>query len=91
MNKKEMVDLIAQESQLTKKDSALALDAFVTVVQEAMKAGDKVMLSGLGSFSVVDRQERNGINPKTLQPITIPATKAVKFKAGKELKECAKV
>jgi len=85
MNKSELISAIAAESKLSKVDSKKALDAFVASVSKALKGGDKVALVGFGSFSVVKRSARTGINPATKKPIKIAAKKAVKFKAGAEL------
>jgi len=87
MNKNELVSSIAEKSGLTKKNSALLLDAFVSSVQDTLATGEKVALSGFGTFEVKERAERNGINPKTGEAIDIPASKFPKFKAGKTLKD----
>ncbi len=86
MNKAQIIDSISNLSGLTKKASGEALEAAITSIENALKNGEKVILVGFGNWEVVDRAERNGINPKTLAPLVIPATKAVKFKAGKDLK-----
>ena len=83
MNKAELISAMAAESGLSKTDSAL--DAFIASVTKAMKAGDKVSLVGFGTFSVVERGARMGINPSTKKPIEIAAKKVVKFKPGTEL------
>lgn len=85
MNKAELISAMAAESGLSKADSKKALDAFIASVGKAMKAGDKVSLVGFGTFSVIERAARTGINPSTKKPIEIAAKKAVKFKAGAEL------
>ena len=85
MNKSELINAMAAESGLSKTDAKKALDAFISVVTNAMKEGDKVALVGFGTFSVSERAGRTGINPSTKQPIEIPAKKVVKFKAGNEL------
>jgi DNA-binding protein HU-beta len=87
MNKTELIDAIAAESGLTKKDSKEALDALISVVTGTLKKGDNVSLVGFGSLSVVNRAARTGKNPQTGKAIQIPAKKAVKFKEGKELSE----
>lgn len=86
MNKTELVAAIAAESNLSKKDSEKALKAFIDVVTEELKKGEKVTLVGFGTFEVSERKERQGINPKTKEAITISASKAPKFKAGASLK-----
>ncbi len=87
MNKAELIAKIAEESKLTKKAAETALDAFVTSVEEALKAGEKVQLVGFGTFEVRERAARKGRNPQTKAEIKIPASKAPVFKAGKALKE----
>ena len=67
MNKSELISAMAAESQMSKADAKKALDAFITSVTNAMKAGDKVSLVGFGTFSVSERAERTGINPSTRQ------------------------
>ncbi|NBV08806.1 MAG: HU family DNA-binding protein [Flavobacteriia bacterium] len=85
MNKAELIDAMAAGSGLTKADAKKALDSFVEATAEALKNGDRISLVGFGSFSISDRQERNGRNPKTGEVITIQAKKSVRFKAGAEL------
>lgn len=85
MNKQELIDAIAKESKLTKVDSKKALDAIIKATTKALKKGDKVILVGYGTFSVVKRAARTGKNPRTGAAIKIPAKKAVKFKAGADL------
>lgn len=86
MNKGELIDSIAVKSGLSKKDSDAALNAFVSAVEETLKGGDKVILVGFGSFEVKQRAARKGRNPQTKQEITILASKAPTFKAGKQLR-----
>jgi len=87
MNKGELVDAIAAESELSKKDSKEALEAIVKIVGETLKKGDKLTLVGFGSFSVAQRAARTGRNPQTGKDIKIPAKKAIKFSVGSELSE----
>ena len=87
MNKTELIAAVAAETGLTKKDSELAVNAFVNQVTEALKKGDKVSIVGFGSFEVKQRNARIGRNPKTKETITIPASKAPAFKAGKQFKD----
>ena len=87
MNKAELVSMIAAKSNLTKKDSEMALNAFVETVQGALQNGEKIQLVGFGTFEVRQRSARNGVNPRTKQTIKIPASKAPVFKAGKALKD----
>ncbi len=87
MNKTELVAAIAAKTELSKKDSEKALKAFIEVVTEELKKGDKVQLVGFGTFEVVKRKARDGRNPQTGKTMKIAASKAPKFKAGKALKE----
>lgn len=90
MNKAELVSAIAEKANLTKVDAKSALDATLEAIAEAMVNNDKVALIGFGTFSVVEKGERMGVNPSTGAKITIPAKKVVKFKAGAELAEKVK-
>lgn len=87
MNKSELIDAIAEKSGLTKADAGRALDATVASISDALAKGESVTLVGFGTFSVKDRAERQGFNPKTKEPLTIPATKVPAFKPGKSLKD----
>jgi DNA-binding protein HU-beta len=85
MNKGQLVDAIAGEAGLSKKDAGAALEATLAAIQKALKKGDKVSLIGFGTFSVQKRAARTGINPATGEKIKIKAKKVVKFKAGAQL------
>ena len=87
MNKTELITAIAQSADISKKDSEKALKAFVDVITEELKKGEKVQLVGFGTFEVTERAERMGRNPKTKETMVIAASKAPKFKAGKALKD----
>jgi DNA-binding protein HU-beta len=87
MKKAEIVNAIAEKTGLTKKDSENALDATFAAITEGLASGGKVQLVGFGTFEVRDRAARIGKNPKTGEPINIPASKNPAFKAGKVLKE----
>ena len=87
MNKTEFIAAVAEKAEISKKDSDKALKAFVDVVAEQLKAGDKVQLVGFGTFEVSERAAREGRNPQTGETMTIAACKAPKFKAGKALKD----
>ena len=88
MNKQELVAKIAEKSKLTKKDAEAALNAFISSVEEALEAGEKVQLVGFGTFEVRERKEREGRNPRNpKEVIQIPASKAPVFRAGKAFKE----
>ena len=101
MNKSDLVAAIAEKAEMSKKDAEKALKAFVDVVAEQLKAGDKVQLVvteeltnngkvqlvGFGTFDVAERAAREGRNPQTGEAMPIPASKAPRFKAGKALKD----
>ena len=90
MNKTEFINAVAEKSGLSKVVAKKAVEAFVETVSSELKEGGKVALLGFGSFSVAEKAARKGVNPKTKQPIEIPARKSVKFKAGAELTEIIK-
>ncbi len=87
MNKTELIDAIAKETGLSKKDAGKSVDAFVTVVSKELKKKGKVQLVGFGTFETSKRAARTGKNPQTGEAIKIPATVAPKFKPGKALKD----
>ena len=87
MNKTELVAAMADQAGLSKKDAEKALKAFTDVVAEELKKGEKIQLVGFGTFEVSERAARTGRNPQTGAEMTIPASKAPKFKAGKALKD----
>ena len=87
MNKTELVAAVAEQADISKKDAEKALKAFVDVVTEEMKKGEKVQLVGFGTFEVSVRAAREGRNPQTGKTMKIEACKAPKFKAGKALKD----
>lgn len=87
MNKTELVAAMADKAELSKKDSEKALKAFIDVVTEELKKGEKIQLVGFGTFETSKRAARTGKNPQTGKEISIPASIAPKFKAGKALKE----
>lgn len=87
MNKAELVEAIAKETNLSKKDSEAALKAFVEVVGKELAKGEDVSLIGFGTFSVGERAARTGRNPRTGEEIKIAAAKTPKFKPGKALKD----
>lgn len=87
MNKSELVESVANKTNLTKKDSEAAVNAFLDTVTEALINEDKVVLVGFGTFETKHRAERMGRNPATKEQIRIPASKAPVFKAGKGLKD----
>jgi len=90
MTKAELVGKIASAGGITKSQAEKAVDGFVSAVSAALAGGDKITLVGFGTFSVGSRSQREGRNPRTGEKIKIPASKVVKFKAGKTLSEKVK-
>jgi DNA-binding protein HU-beta len=87
MNKTELINKVAELSELTKKDATKAVDAVFEAIGDALKEGDKVQIIGFGNFEVRERSARKGRNPQTGAEIEIPASKVPAFKPGKVLKE----
>ena len=85
MIKAELIDKIAGDAEISKKEANAALDSFTEAIAKTLKKGDKVTLVGFGTFSVSKRAARTGRNPQTGATIKIKAKKVAKFKAGKEL------
>src|SRR5699024_2148273 len=90
MNKTELVDAVADKSELSKKDAAKAVDAVFDSVMDSLQGGDKVQIIGFGNFEVRERSARKGRNPQTGEEIQIPASKVPAFKAGKALRDAVK-
>ncbi|WP_422424714.1 HU family DNA-binding protein [Bacillus sp. PSXD-155] len=90
MNKTELIKQVAIQSELTKSQASLAVDAVLESIEQALQNGDNVQLIGFGTFEVRDRAAREGRNPHTGEALTIPASKVPAFKAGKALKEAVK-
>lgn len=90
MNKTEYVVAVAEASGMTKTQAALAVDACIAVITNALKKGEAVQLTGFGIFDVVKKAARTGRNPRTGKEIKIQASKAPKFKAGAVLKNAVK-
>lgn len=87
MTKAELINAIAEKSELTKKDAEKALNAVVSSITDALADGDKVQIVGFGTFEVRERNAKEAINPRTKEKIKVPAKKAPAFKAGKALKD----
>ena len=87
MNKSQLIDAVAQNSGLKKKDAEAAVNALTATIAEALKNGEKVQLVGFGTFEVKTRGERTGRNPKTGETITVAASKQPSFSASKALKD----
>ena len=87
MNKTELIAVVAEKAELSKKDAEKAIKAFTDAVSEELVKGGKIQLVGFGTFEVAERAAREGRNPLTGEKITIAASKTPKFKAGKALKD----
>jgi len=87
VNKTDLIDKVAVTTELNKTSAARAVEAVLEIIAGTLREGDTVTLSGFGTFSVSNRAERTGRNPRTGEMITIPASKAPKFKSGKGLKD----
>ena len=87
MNKTELINVIAAETKVSKKDAEAVIASAINAITEALKTGDKVQLIGFGTFEVKDVAAREGRNPKTLEVISIPACKKPSFSASKALKD----
>ncbi len=87
MTKQDVIDAIVKQTKATKKDVNIFLDVFMDTVKKTLKSGDKLTLTGFGTFEVRERAARKGINPRTKQEIKIPASKYPAFKPGKGLKD----
>jgi DNA-binding protein HU-beta len=87
MNQAELIAEVAERAGLTKADAGKALEALIGSITDVLKQGDEVRISGFGTFGVSERGERQGRNPQTGAPITIAASKAAKFTAGKAVKD----
>jgi DNA-binding protein HU-beta len=84
--KADIVNAIADQAGISKKEATAAFDAFVGYIGDSCSKGERCAVPGLGSFSVSERKARQGRNPRTNEPMTIPASKNVRFKAGKDLR-----
>ena len=90
MNKGELIEAIAKDVGVSKKAAGKVLDSTIDAMMGALGKGDRITLVGFGTFSVSTRQARSGRNPKTGEPIKIPASKTVKFKPGNAFKQAVK-
>lgn len=87
MTKAELINAVAEKSELTKKDAEKAINAVVASITDALAGGDRVQIVGFGTFEVRERSAKEAINPRTKEKIKVPAKKAPAFKAGKALKD----
>ena len=86
MNKTEMIAYVADAAGMSKAETGRAVEAVIAGITETLAAGESVVLTGFGSFAVSQRAARTGRNPKTGEPVDVPASNAPKFKAGSMLK-----
>lgn len=87
MNKSELINSLSEETLFSKKDITRVLDSFTRIIERTLKKGEKVSLTGFGSWWISQRPARKGINPATKQRIDLPAVNVPRFKAGKNLRE----
>lgn len=87
MNKNEFIRAIANNAGITLKDAGIALDAFISAITDGLNAGEKIQISGFGTFEIKAKSARTGINPKTGEKINIEASKTPTFKFGKAYKD----
>ena len=90
MNKTELIEAVASRAGLSKADADRAVNGFVDAIEDALVRGEKVTVTGFGTFEVRDRAARMGRNPQTGAPLHIPATKSPAFKSGKGLKDAVR-
>jgi len=90
VNKAELVEKVAGGVGLTKKETNNVVDAITSAITDTLAMNEKVTLVGFGTFQVMERKARRGVNPQTREAINIPAKKVPKFKAGKNLKEAVR-
>ncbi len=91
MNKNDLVAVVAGKTGMSKADAARAVDCVIDSITESLRSGNEVRLVGFGTFLVTNRKESKGRNPRTGEPIIIPAARVPKFKAGKGLKDAMKL
>jgi len=87
MNKTELINSVAESAKMSKTDAAEAIEATFATIENALKSGEEVRIIGFGSFQVANRAESVRRNPSTGKPMTVPAARVPKFKAGKALRE----
>lgn len=90
VNKENLIEALADKTDVSKKDVAAILEALTDKITETIRGGEKVTITGFGTFKVSNRAAREGINPQTKEKIQIPAMTVPKFTAGKALKEAVR-
>ena len=88
MNKTELIAITAEQTGMTKKDTERCINAAIDAITASLVKGEKVQLSGFGTFEIKDRESRLGRHPRTKEEIEIPATRVPQFKASKALRDC---
>ena len=90
MNKADLIEFMAKDTKLPKTTCKGTLESMVKGIEMSLKKGKSVVLTGFGTFSIIKRKQRTGINPATGKKMVIPGKKVPKFKAGKKLKDIVK-
>jgi len=90
MNTTELVSSVAENANVTNKEAAAVVKSITRAIHDSLKKHGKIGIAGLGTFRVLELKARNGVNPRTLGKMTIPAMKSPRFRAAKALKEAAK-
>jgi DNA-binding protein HU-beta len=90
MQKTDFIKAVAEKTGISQKETKQVVDAALVVIEDALKSGEKVTLTGFGTFEVRERQARDGVNPQTRAKIKIPATKTPGFSASSTLKDAVK-
>ena len=91
MNKSELINSLSEETTFSKKDVSRVLDSLTRIIERALKKGEKVSITGFGSFWISTRPARKGINPATKERINLPEVNIPRFKAGKNLREVVRL
>ena len=82
MNKAELIETVALRADISKVNAKKAVDSFIKTIEQSLASGNPVSLTGFGTFAIIEKSERRGVNPRTKQPMTIPARRAVRFRPG---------
>jgi len=90
MTKMDLIEAIAKKADMSKRAAGIALEAVLDSIAACLVKGDKATITGFGTFMVTHRAARKGVNPRTGAPIQIAASKAVRFKAGKGLRDAVR-
>jgi len=90
MNTPEVVSSVAENANLSKKEATAAVKSLTRIIHESLKKHGEIRIAGLGTFRVLELKARNGVNPRTLGKMTIPAMKSPRFRAAKALKDAVK-